>query len=81
MLQGATLSSISTILPESGEKEALSPGPTGAGRQTAAALPPLHPETSPGSPQPPWKRGTAGLSLPAFCPKKCRKKDFSHSKC
>lgn len=58
-----------------------SSAPHGAGRQEAAALPPLHPHISPGSLQAPWKRGAAGLSLPAFCPKKCRKKGFPHSKC
>lgn len=66
------VSSTSTILPRSDKKE-LGTQPLW-GRQKAAAFPPLHPDISPGSLQPPWKRSTAGFSLPASYPKKRRKK-------
>lgn len=72
MLQGAALSSTSTTLARPDEKELGTQPPWG--RQKAAAFPPLHPDISPGSLQPLWKRSTAGFSLPASCPKKCRKK-------
>lgn len=82
MLQGATLSSLSTVLPAPGEAQPGAQPMVGrAGRREAAALPPLHPHGSPRSLWPPWRRGAAGLSLPAFCLKKWRKKGFSHSEC
>lgn len=68
----AALSSTSTVLPRSDERE-LRTQPLW-GRQEAAAFPPPHPDISPGSLQPLWKRSTADFSLPASHPKKCRKK-------
>lgn len=44
------------------------------GQAGGCCFPSLHPDISPGSLQPLWKRSTAGFSLPASCPKKCKKK-------
>lgn len=74
MLQGAALSSTSTTLPRSDNKE-LGTHPLWGG-QEAAAFPLLHPDISPASLQHLWKSSTAGFSLTASCLKKCREKIF-----
>lgn len=54
---------------------AWSSAPRGAGRQEAAALPPLHPDISPGFLQPPWKRRCRAL-LVSFLSQEAQEERF-----